>query len=75
MRKKRFLAHRRSSMQLRGDGQFQVLERINDNAYKVSLQGEYDVSVIFNISNMFLFDVDENSRSNPFKERKDDENR
>lgn len=75
MRKKRFLAHRRSSMQSRGDGQFQVLERINDNAYKVSLQGEYDVSVIFNISNMFLFDVDENSRSNPFKERKDDENR
>jgi hypothetical protein len=62
-------------MQLRGDGQFQVLERINDNAYKVSLQGEYDVSVIFNISNMFLFDVDENSRSNPFKKRKDDENR
>ena len=33
MRKERFPAQRRSKLQSRGDGPFQVLERINDNAY------------------------------------------
>jgi len=27
----------------RGDSSFQILERINDNAYKVYLLGEYDI--------------------------------
>ena len=35
MRKERFLAHRRSKLNPRGDGPFQILEKINDNAYKV----------------------------------------
>ena len=39
MRKERFLARRRSKLHPRGDGPFQVLERINDNAYKLDLQG------------------------------------
>jgi hypothetical protein len=41
MRKERFPAHRKSKLQQRRDGSFQILERINDNAYKLDLPGEY----------------------------------
>ncbi|GKV23267.1 hypothetical protein SLEP1_g33016 [Rubroshorea leprosula] len=37
MRKERFPAQRRSKLQPRGDGPFQVIARINDNAYKLEL--------------------------------------
>ncbi|XP_017637300.2 uncharacterized protein LOC108479297 [Gossypium arboreum] len=40
MRKKRFPAQRKSKLLPRGDGQFQVLERINDNSYKLDLPGD-----------------------------------
>jgi hypothetical protein len=56
----------------RTDGSFQILERINDNTYKVDLLSEYDVSVTFNVSNLSLFYVGEDSRSNSFEERGDD---
>ncbi|XP_028785068.1 uncharacterized protein LOC114740980 [Neltuma alba] len=36
MRKERFPAQRKSKLAPRGDGPFQVLERINDNAYKIA---------------------------------------
>jgi hypothetical protein len=39
------------------DGPFQVLERINDNAYKLDLLGEYNISATFNVSDLSLFDV------------------
>jgi hypothetical protein len=73
MRKERFPAYRKSKLQPRGDDPFQILERINDNAYKVDLLGEYGVSATFNVSNLTLFDVGDDSRWNPFKERGDDE--
>ena len=57
---------------LRTGGSFQILERINDNTYKVDLLSEYDVSATFNVSNLSLFDVGEDSRSNFFEERGDD---
>jgi hypothetical protein len=72
MRKERFPAHRKSKLQPRGDGPFQILERINDNAYKVDLPGEYGVSATFNVFELTLFDVGDDSRSNPFEERGDD---
>jgi hypothetical protein len=37
MFKKRFSKNMRSKLMPRGDGSFQILERINDNAYKVNL--------------------------------------
>ena len=54
----------------RGDGPFQVLERINDNAYKIDLPGKYGVSATFNVADLspFDFDVDLDSRTNPFEE-------
>ena len=56
---------------LRGDGSLQILERINDNVCKVNLPNEYNVSIIFNIFYIFLFDVGGDSRSNPIKNIKD----
>ncbi|GKV05941.1 hypothetical protein SLEP1_g17889 [Rubroshorea leprosula] len=40
MRKERFPAQRYSNLQPRGDGPFQVIARINDNAYKLELPGD-----------------------------------
>ncbi|XP_035539638.1 uncharacterized protein LOC118344013, partial [Juglans regia] len=71
MRKERFPAHRRTKLHPRGDGPFQILEKINDNVYKVDLPGEYKVSATFNVP---PFDVGEDSRSNPFEERGNDRN-
>jgi hypothetical protein len=74
MRKERFPARRRSKLHPQGDGPFQILEKINDNAYKVDLPGEYKVSATFNVSNLSPFDVGEDLRSNPFEERGNDGN-
>jgi len=71
--KERFSTHSKSKLQSIGDRSFQILERINDNAYKVDSLGEYGVSTIFNIFNFSLFDVGYNSRLNPFEKREDDE--
>jgi len=46
----RFPAHRKSKLQPRGDGSFQILEKINDNAYKVDLLG----SMVLVLPLMFL---------------------
>ena len=69
MRKERFPARRQSKLHLRGDGPFQVLERISNNAYKLDLLGEYNISVTFNVSDLSPFDVGNDSRTNPFEER------
>ena len=74
MRKERFPACRRSKLHLRGDGPFQVLERINDNAYKLDLPSKYNISATFNVSDLSFFDVGDDSRSNPIEERGNDEN-
>ncbi|TYK26105.1 F15O4.13 [Cucumis melo var. makuwa] len=56
LRKERFPDQRKSKLQQRGDGPFQVLERINNNAYKLDLRGNEDLDL----------------RTNPSKERGDD---
>jgi hypothetical protein len=71
MRKERFPAKRRSKLLPRGDGPFQVLERINDNAYKLDLLGEYTVSATFNVTDLSPFDVGDDLRANPFQEGND----
>ena len=70
-----FLTQRKSKLAPRGNGPFQVLERINDNAYKIDLPYEYNISATFNVSNLSPFDADDDSRLNPFKEGGDDATR
>ncbi|GKU99774.1 hypothetical protein SLEP1_g12569 [Rubroshorea leprosula] len=74
MRKERFPAQRHSKLQPRGDGPFQVIARINNNAYKLELPGEYNVSATFNVSDLSPFDVGDDLRTNPFEERGNDGN-
>ena len=73
-RKERFPNLRKSKLGPRGDGPFQVLERINDNAYRLDLPGEYQVSASFNVSDISLFEFDEgdDSWTNPTKEGGDE---
>ena len=58
MRQKRFLAKRKSKLR---DGPFQIVERINDNTYKIDLLGEYGVNATFNVFYPTLFDVVDDS--------------
>jgi hypothetical protein len=60
----------------RADGSFKVLERINDNAYKLDLHVDFGVSPIFNITDLkpYLGEDDElESRMTQMQEREDDE--
>uniref|UniRef100_A0A2N9HPK0 RNA-directed DNA polymerase n=1 Tax=Fagus sylvatica TaxID=28930 RepID=A0A2N9HPK0_FAGSY len=70
MRKERFPARRRSKLHPRGDGPFQVLERINDNAYKLDLPGEYNISATFNVSDLSLFDLGQLLEQDPRRSKK-----
>ena len=72
--KERFPSHRHSKINPQGDGLFQVLERINDNVYKIDLPGEYNVSENFNVFDLSPFGVGFDSRTNLFEEGGNDEN-
>nr|GEW76399.1 reverse transcriptase [Tanacetum cinerariifolium] len=41
-----------SKLSPRSDGPFRILAKVNDNAYKVDLPGEYSVSGTFNVANL-----------------------
>ncbi|KAL4377705.1 hypothetical protein GQ457_02G026650 [Hibiscus cannabinus] len=56
----------------RGDGPFQIVEKVNDNVYKLDLSGEYTVSATFNISDLTPFHDSAYLRSNPFQGGGDD---
>ena len=51
-----------------------MIQRINDNAYKIDLLGKYSLSDTFNVADLSPYDAGEDLRSNPFEERGDDEN-
>jgi hypothetical protein len=74
LRKDCFPEKRRSKLLPRGDGPFQVVERINDNAYKLDLPGEYGVSASFNVADLSPFDVGDDLRTNPSQEGENDAN-
>jgi hypothetical protein len=50
------------------------VERINDNAYKLDLPGEYGVSASFNVADLSPFDVGDDLRANPSQEGENDAN-
>lgn len=59
------------------DGPFKVFEKINNNAYKVELPGDYDISATFNVVDLSPFYDDDDEelaslRSNSSKEGEDD---
>ncbi|XP_062086158.1 uncharacterized protein LOC133792266 [Humulus lupulus] len=74
VRKERLPEQRHSKFLHRGDGPFQAMEHINDNAYKIDLPGEYGVSASFNVSDLSLFDVGDDLRANQFQEGGNDAN-
>ncbi|KAL0340136.1 UNVERIFIED_CONTAM: hypothetical protein Sradi_4530400 [Sesamum radiatum] len=55
LRKEKLSDKGKSKLMPRGDGPFQVLERINDIPYKLELPGEYGVSATFNVSDLSPF--------------------
>jgi len=80
LRKDRFPTKRKSKLNPRGNGPFQVLERINNNSYRLDHPEEYGVRTIFNIFYLIPFaggaDIEEeettNLRSNPLQGGGDD---
>ena len=76
MRKDRFPELRKSKLLPRADGPFKVLEKINDNAYKLELPADFGVSPTFNIADLmpYLGEEDElESRMTQMQEGEDDE--
>ncbi|GJW93787.1 RNA-directed DNA polymerase [Tanacetum coccineum] len=76
LRRERFPQRRFGKLQPRGDGPFRVLQRINDNAYKIDLPGHYDVSATFNVADLSPYiegdELGVDSGTSRFLEGKDD---
>lgn len=64
LKKEGFAWKRKSKLLPRGDGPFQFLKRINNNAYILDLPHGYEVSSSFNINYLSSFDVGTNLRTN-----------
>jgi hypothetical protein len=76
LRKDRFPDLRKSKLMPRADGPFKIIEKINDNAYKLELPPDFGVSPTFNIADLkpYLGEEDElESRTTPVQEGEDDE--
>jgi hypothetical protein len=61
--KGRFPSKRKSKLMPRVDGPFRVVKRVNDNAYKVDIPGEYNVSTTFNVKDLSRFWFEDKSLS------------
>ncbi|XP_039688557.1 uncharacterized protein [Medicago truncatula] len=75
LRKERFPSKRKNKLMPRADGPFKVISKINDNAYKIDLPGEYGVHATFNIGDLSPYlddDGIQELRSIPFKGGGDD---
>ncbi|WVZ63530.1 hypothetical protein U9M48_013154 [Paspalum notatum var. saurae] len=69
LRKDRFPQQCKSKLSPRGDGPFNVLHQINDNAYKIELPPEYsNVSTTFNVKDLLPFAGKPESRMTPSQE-------
>jgi len=79
-RKDRFPTKWKSKLSPRGDGPFHVMERINNNAYRLDLPREYGANTTFNIYDLIPFaggaNIEEEEptdlRSNPLQGGGDD---
>jgi len=69
MRPERFPTQRASKLAPRGDGPFKILEKINDNAYRLELPIEVKISHTFNVADLSTYDPgDSVLRTKPFEE-------
>ena len=58
--KERFPSKHKSKLMPRSDGPFEVIEKINPNAYKINLLGDYKVSATFDVVGLSpYYDEDE----------------
>jgi hypothetical protein len=76
LRKDRFPDLRKSKLMPRADGPFNIIEKINDNAYKLELPPEFGVSPTFNISDLKPYLGEEDTlelRTTLIQEGEDDE--
>lgn len=74
LRKEHFPLERKSKLMPRVDGPFQILRKLNDNAYQLDFQGNYDISSSFNVADLSLFRVDDPDLwTNSFEEGGNDE--
>ena len=67
LRKEGFPSKCKTELMPRADRPFEVLERINNNAYKLNLQGDYRMSAAFNVVDLSPYledDTLENLRAN-----------
>jgi len=55
LRKERYPSRRINKLMSRGHGPFRILEKVNDNAYKLELPGDMGVSLTFNVGDLTLF--------------------
>jgi hypothetical protein len=55
LRKEQFPDLRKSKLMSRADGPFKILEKINDNAYKLDFPPKFGVSPTFNISDLWPY--------------------
>ena len=70
--KKGFRAKENISLCLELKILFEVLESINDNAYKIDLGDKHDVSATLYIGDLAPYLKDEELRTTPFEEEEDD---
>ena len=59
LRKERFPNKPNDKLSPRADGPFRVTQKINDNAYKIELPGDYGVSATFNVVDLSPYFDDE----------------
>ena len=57
--KDRFPNKKSLKLSPRADGPFKILERINNNEYRLELPGDYGVSATFNISDLSPYILDD----------------
>ena len=75
LRKERFPSKRKNKLMPRAEGPYKVVARVNDNAYKIELPGDYGVHATFNVGDLSPYLDDDGLaelRSIPFKGGGDD---
>ena len=72
MRKERFPGQRKNKLMPRAEGPYEVIEKVNDNAYKLDLGGKHGVSSTFNVGDLAPYLDDDELRAIPFQEGEDD---